>query len=99
MELMLQQRDQEEEAPPSLELLSNTSGKLTCIYGTGDPLIPEADRISIQQALREEDPSEIRLRYIEIEEADHGFMCEQRASFSPNASKLGWQLLMNELKE
>jgi len=85
--------------PPSLELLSQTSGKLTCICGTGDPLIPEADRTSIQQALREEDPSEIRLSYVEIEDADHGFMCEQRASFNPNASTLGWQLLMNEFKE
>tara|TARA_E500000331_G_scaffold80589_1_gene76118 strand:- start:112 stop:231 length:120 start_codon:yes stop_codon:yes gene_type:complete len=39
------------------------------------------------------------LSYVEIEDADHGFMCEQRASFSPNASTLGWQLLMNEFKE
>ena len=85
--------------PPSLELLRNTSGELTCICGTGDPLIPEADRTSIQEALIKADPSEVRLSYIEIEDADHGFMCEQRASFSPNASTLGWQLLMNEFKE
>ena len=83
--------------PPSLELLSSTSGKLTCICGTSDPLIPEADRASIQQALRKEDPSESRLSYVEIKDADHGFMCEQRASFNPNASNFGWQLLMNEL--
>ena len=31
-----------------------------------------------------------------IEDADHGFMCEQRGSFNPTASSLGWQLLMNE---
>ena len=85
--------------PPSLELLSQTSGKLTCICGTGDPLIPEADRISIQQALKEADSSEVRLSYVEIEDADHGFMCEQRGSFNPNASILGWQLLMNGFKE
>ena len=85
--------------PPSLELLSKTSGKLTCICGTGDPLIPEADRISIQQALKEADSSEVRLSYVEIEDANHGFMCEQRGSFNPNASSLGWQLLMNEFKD
>ncbi len=85
--------------PPSLELLSQTSGKLTCICGTGDPLIPEADRTSIQLALREADPFEVRLSYLEIEDADHGFMCEQRASFSPNASTIGWQLIMNAFKE
>ena len=35
--------------------------------------------------------------HMEIEDADHGFMCEQRASFNPNASALGWKLLMSEL--
>ena len=82
-----------------MELLSKTSGRLTCICGTSDPLIPEADRTSIQEALSKADPSEVRLSYVEIEDADHGFMCEQRASFTPNASTLGWQLIMNELKE
>ena len=83
--------------PPSLELLSQISGKLTCICGTGDPLITEADRTSIQEALSKADPSEVRLSYVEIEDADHGFMCEQRTSFNPNASVLGWKLLMSEL--
>ena len=73
-----------------MELLSNTSGKLTCICGTCDPLISEADLTSIQQALREEDPSEIRLSNVEIEDADHGFMCEQGANFNPMASRLSW---------
>ena len=85
--------------PPSLELLSQTSGKLTCICATGDPLIPKADRTAIQEALSEADPSKVRLNYVEIGDADHGFMCEQRASFNPKASILGWQLIMNELKE
>ena len=80
-----------------MELLSKTSGKLTCICGTGDPLIPQADRTSIKEALSKKDPSQSRLSYVEIEDADHGFMCEQRASFSPNASALGWKLLMSEL--
>ena len=75
-------------------IFGQNSGKLTCI---GDPLIPEADRTSIKDALKKEDPSQIRLSYVEIEYADHGFMCEQRASFNPNASALGWKLLMNEL--
>ena len=79
---------------PSLELLSNTSGQLTCIYGTDDPLIPEADRTSIQEALSKADPSEVRLSYVEIGDADHGFMCEQRASFNPNA--YFWLAIINE---
>ena len=85
--------------PPSLELLGKTSGKLTCICGTDDPLIPQSDRKSIKEALSKKDPSQSRFSYVEIEDADHGFMCEQRASFNPNASTLGWQLIMNEFKE
>ena len=80
-----------------MELLSKTSGKLTCICGTGDLLIPKADRTSIKEALNKEDPSQSRFNYLEIEDADHGFMCEQRASFNPNASALAWKLLMSEL--
>ena len=82
---------------PSLDFLSKTSGKLTCICGTNDPLIPQPDRTSIQEALSKENPSQNRLSYVEIEDADHGFRCEQRASFNPNASALGWKLLMGEL--
>tara|TARA_B100000965_G_C19095571_1_gene542540 strand:- start:147 stop:338 length:192 start_codon:yes stop_codon:yes gene_type:complete len=38
-----------------------------------------------------------RFSYVEIEDADHGFMYKQRASFKPSASALGLKLLMNEL--
>ena len=80
-----------------MELFSKTSGKLTCIYGPGDPLILRADLTSIKNALSKGDPSQSRLSYVEIEDADNGFMFEQRASFNPNASAIGLKLLMNEL--
>ncbi len=40
--------------PPSLDLLPNISGKLTCLCGTADPLIPRPDRKAIQEALKKE---------------------------------------------
>ena len=82
---------------PSLELLCQTSGKLICICGLSDHLIPQADQTAIKDALEKENPIEGRLIYVEIEEADHGFMCEQRATLSPKASTQCWQFLMNEL--
>ena len=82
---------------PSLELLPTVSGELTCLCGTSDPLIPLSDRTSIQEALRKEDPEGSRMTYIEVESADHGFMCEQRASFNAKASELGWGLLLEKL--
>ena len=83
--------------PPSLELLPNISGKLTCLCGTADPLIPTSDREAIQEALKKGNSDEERFSYVEIAGADHGFMCEQRPSFNSKASELGWQLLLAEL--
>ena len=79
---------------PSLELLPQVSGQLTCVCGSADPLIPEQDRTTISSALATADPSGERLRYIEINGVDHGFMCEARDSFDPEASSLGWQLML-----
>ena len=83
--------------PPSLELLPNISGKLTCLCGTADPLIPTSDREAIQESLTRENPEGTRLSYIEIDGADHGFMCEQRQSFNSEASEFGWSLLLEKL--
>ena len=83
---------------PSLELLPAVKGRLTCVCGTNDPLIPASDRSAIQTALRLENPSGERLRYVEMKGAEHGFMCEERNSFHPDAAARGWQLLMDNLK-
>ena len=82
--------------PPTLKLLNKVSGKLTCICGTADTLIPLSERIAIKSALNQEDPQENRLRYVEIEGAKHGFMCEERSSFSANASSISWHFLIND---
>ena len=84
--------------PPSLECLAQIRGRLTCFCGTEDPLIPPEDRAAIQAALLSGDPSASRFRYVEVPGADHGFMCEARSSFDPQASTLGWQLLLEELQ-
>ena len=81
--------------PPSLELLPQVRGQLTCICGAADPLIPAEDRKVIQDSLGQVDPSGQRLRYLEICDADHGFMCESRSSFNSAASAQGWSLLLD----
>ncbi|EAU75431.1 possible carboxymethylenebutenolidase [Synechococcus sp. RS9916] len=83
---------------PSLELLPQVHGQLTCLCGTADPLIPVGDQKQIEAALTAEDPSGTRLRYEALEGADHGFMCEARSSFSPAASARGWQLLLESVQ-
>ncbi len=85
-------------AAPSLELVPQVQGQLTCLCGTADPLIPAADRRAIADALASADPSGERLRYEELAAADHGFMCEARDSFDAAASQRGWQLLRESLQ-
>ena len=80
--------------PPSLDLLPQVSGALTCICGTADPLIPADHRSAIREGLHAVDPDGERLRYIEMQGADHGFMYEERSSFNPEASAQGWRLLL-----
>ena len=82
---------------PSLDLLPEIQARLTCVFGTADPLIPAGDREAIQAALEKEDPSGERLRSVEYAGADHGFMCEARSSFNPQASAQGWRMLLGEV--
>ncbi len=81
-----------------IDLLEKVSGKLNFICGSSDDLIPIKDRLEIKQRFKKLDPKEERFNYVEIEGADHGFMCEERESFDKRASLIGWNLLMKELK-
>ena len=79
---------------PSLALLPKVQARLTCVFGDADPLIPAEDRQAIQAALHRADPASDHLRSVECAGADHGFMCEARGSFHPQASAQGWRLLL-----
>ena len=79
-----------------IDLLEKVSGKLNFILGSSDDLIPLQDRLEIKKRFKKLDPFGKRFSYVEIESADHGFMCEERDSFDEAASLIGWNLLMKE---
>ena len=79
-----------------IDLLEKVSGKLNFILGSSDDLIPLKDRLEIKKRFKKLDPFGERFSYVEIERADHGFMCEERDSFDKAASLIGWNLLMKE---
>ena len=81
---------------PSLNLLPEIKARLTCVFGTADPLIPAEDRQTIASALRTSDSAGARLRCVTYDGADHGFMCEARSSFDSQASAQGWRLLLGD---
>jgi len=84
---------------PSLDLLPQVTGRLLCVCGTADPLIPSEDQCQIAAALQAADPAGQRLRYVAMEGADHGFMCGARSSYHPAAAERGWALLLQEVFE
>tara|TARA_B000000532_G_C18732308_1_gene347403 strand:+ start:115 stop:732 length:618 start_codon:yes stop_codon:yes gene_type:complete len=79
---------------PSLALLPEIKARLTCVFGTADPLIPPEEREAIGGALSKVDPAGQCLRFVVYADADHGFMCEARDSFNSQASAQGWRLLL-----
>ena len=81
-----------------IDLLEKVSGKLNFICGSSDDLIPLKDRLEIKKRFKTLDPLEERFVYVEVAGADHGFMCEERESYDKDASLIGWNLLMKELK-
>ena len=83
--------------PPSLTVLPQVQGRLIALCGTADALIPPEDQAAIKAAFQQADPSGQRLGYCAIEGADHGFMCEARSSFHPQAAAQGWRLLREAL--
>jgi carboxymethylenebutenolidase len=87
--------------PPTLELLPSVHGRLLCVCGSEDPLIPPADGAAIRASLAQASagrPSGREHRLLLLE-AGHGFFCEARADFRPAAAALGWQAMLELFAE
>ena len=84
--------------PPTLTRLPQVRGRVLAICGAADPLIPADEQAAIQAAFQQIDPSGERLRCLTVENANHGFMCEARGSFHPQASAQGWSWLLDALR-
>lgn len=87
--------------PPTLELLPSVRGRLLCVCGSEDALIPPADGAAIDAALAAVNagrPAERAHRLLTLE-AGHGFLCEARADFRPSAAARGWQAMLDFFAE
>lgn len=87
--------------PPTLELVPSVRGRLLCVCGSEDPLIPPADGAAIGAALEAANAGrppgrEHRLLMLE---AGHGFLCEARPDFRPAAAALVWPEMLAFLDE
>lgn len=85
---------------PSLQEVPRIPGRLLCLCGEEDPLIPPADVEAIGAALAA--ANEERLlrgvpglhRLVTLGGAGHGFLCDQREDHRPEAARRGWQELL-----
>lgn len=72
---------------PTINLTSKISGTLYGFFGTEDPLIPNQEVDQIEATLQKHGISHKIFRY---PGATHGFFCDQRHSYNPEAAQDAW---------
>jgi len=89
--------------PPSLDLVPRIEGRLLCLAGSEDPLLPPEDVAAIGRALEAANAHRpapaLRPHRLLTVAAGHGFMCEARADFRPEAAALGWREMLALLEQ
>jgi carboxymethylenebutenolidase len=72
---------------PTLSRINGIQGTLYAFFGNHDPLIPNAEVEQITTALQQSSIDHRVFRY----NAGHGFLCDQRQSYQPEAAADAWQ--------
>ena len=73
---------------PTIARTGEINGTIYGFFGLEDELIPNEQVDEIEAALKKHG---IKHRIFRYPGAGHGFMCDQRASYSPNAAQDAWQ--------
>ena len=83
----------------TLSVVPAIAGHLWCFCGDQDPLMPAEELQAIDQALRSADPSGRRHRFVRASGAGHGYMCQARPDFHPEAAASGWNQMLELFAE
>ena len=75
-------------APSTLGRTGEIQGRILCLFGEQDALIPSDQVAAIQTALAD---AGVRHETIVYPGADHGFFCDQRASYQQEAAEKAWE--------
>jgi len=75
-------------APATLTRTSGVRGRILCLFGEQDALIPSDQVDAIRAALKEADTDHDVVVY---PGADHGFFCDRRATFQKEAADDAWE--------
>ncbi|MBF2029903.1 MAG: dienelactone hydrolase family protein [Oscillatoriales cyanobacterium C42_A2020_001] len=83
---------------PTITRTAQIKGTLYAFFGTRDPLIPNEQADQVEAELKKYAISHKVFRY----DASHGFFCDQRADYNPEAATAAWehvkQLFQDALK-
>lgn len=82
-------------APASLSRAAGQHGPLLLFWGGRDALIDLSQRRAVGDALRAAQKTFVEVEY---SDADHGFFCDQRASYHPAAATEAWALTLEFLR-
>ena len=74
-------------APSTIGRTSNISGRIMCLFGGKDAHIPMSQVDAVRAALEK---NRIRHEVVVYPQADHGFFCDQRASYDKAAAEDAW---------
>lgn len=77
-----------EEKAATLEFSKDINGEIYCFFGKEDASIPLEQVAEIEAELQRHQISHQVFRY---DNAGHGFCCDRRASYEPNAAADGWK--------
>jgi carboxymethylenebutenolidase len=80
---------------PTLEVLDHAAGPVLLVYGRQDPLVPPEDLqaigAAVERARAAKGEDRVQLRTFA---AGHGFLCEARADFRPEAAEEAWSAIL-----
>lgn len=74
-------------APSTVGRTSNITGKVLCLFGEKDPLIPSSEIETIRAELQK---NKVRNEVVVYPGADHGFFCDQRGTYDKKAADDAW---------
>ena len=77
---------------PTITQTKDIKGTIYAFFGIEDPLIPNEQTEQIEQELLRHDIEHQIFRY---EGATHGFMCDRRNSYNPDAAEDAWKKVLD----
>jgi carboxymethylenebutenolidase len=82
--------------PSLLSRVAKIRGRINCYFGAKDAMIPGDQIEAIRKALRD---AGVRHEIHVYPDADHGFHCDQRASYHAASAKDAWQKTLQLFRE